>query len=766
MQPKEKTRRISGGSGRDSLLLPSTQKRVFQDISGPGLTPAHQAVQVPAPFEIRVSPDRTSQAALAVGVTPKSQITPDGSHRLWIPPGSQVEIHGYELPDGMIYVGSHLGQVSGNGIEPALINPNLPVLNSSELYRGEEIRYWPSYSNLSLNARGLYLKWLAGGRQDPSVSMGIVYLFFFGLERRLLAETNAVTDSEGRVLIQEIERLLTIYGGMGLFRDYARDLRGFVKVPQWEKCADDIAAKLEKETFWRINLGLSVTLGKMAAAGEALSAKWAFKWLRSVTSYYPRTTAQRCGSEFARLFEIRYGQKFGKGLKLKPCKRKIQMQYKPASPSFCAESLTQAVELPDVTTMDEPVKQLRELASACLSELDGYSRFLGRNPAQRSSIMALVLLPEDLLREQKNDRLTTVTAWLNRTLDGKAMATTGYWNLAAEWPEIHREHYRKQDALTLAECLEKLGFGIEPDVRFGSDAPAHDGSLVLFKLVAGALNNPSNQMSTALLTLRLGAMVLAASEINDSDSEGRLVENLSAAFHLGPPEEQRLRAKLRWLLVSKPSTFRDKKRIELLDLNQRTTIARFLVGVTGAVGHISPSSVEALEKVYRLLGLDSKSLYSELQGIATSPITVQIPDSDRRGYVIPAPPKRDGQTGRIEIDIAKVDAMRAETEQISNILQNIFAEQDETPLTGGVSPSAQGSILGLSPAQSAFLRTLVTKTSWSREEAEDLANAHHVLLNGAIDAINEKTLDNFGEPLLEGNERIEVNSAALKELGL
>lgn len=475
-------------------------------------------------------------------------------------------------------------------------------------------------------------------------------------------------------------------------------------------------------------------------------------------------SAQRCRSEFSRLFEIRYGQKFGAGLRLAPCNRKIQMQYKPASASFCGESLTRTVELPDVTTMDEPAKQLRELESACLSELNEYSRFLGRNPEERSSVAALALLPKELLQEEGNGRLKTLTAWLNRTLGGRGIALVEFKELETNWPEIRREHFGKQEAVLLAECLERLGFGIEPDIRYGSYAPSPGGKLVFFKLPTGAPSNPTPSMRTALLTLRLGAMVLTASEMNGSEDEEHLVGNLSGAFRLDATERQRLRAKLDWLLLSKPSTLRDKKRIESLDLNQRTTIGRFLVGVTGARGHISPSGVKALEKVYRLLGLESESLYSDLQSASTTPITVQERDSDRRGYAIPQPFKSDGEgEGRIAIDMAKVSAMQAETERVSGLLREIFVDEEESvhkPVP------AQDSVLGLDQAQSEFLRRLAAKSSWSRADLEALAGEHRILLDGVIEAINEATLDALGEPLLDGETQIEVNSNILKELRL
>lgn len=719
------------------------------------------------------SPVRSPQVAAVAGATRKTETPPDLSSGVWIPPGREVEIRGHKINDGMIYLGSHLNQISGYGTEPALIVPNLQVSESPEWYKGGEIPYWPSYSNLSPQARGLYLRWLEGGRKDPAVSTGIVFLFFYGLERRLIAEREAVTNTERQLLLKELNRLLGIYLQNGSFKHYASQLRDMVRVSLLTAgMVDDLCPELECEQSAGINLTFRVMLGRHAATGKPLGPELALKWIESSLGYYPRTPAHRCHEEFVQLFRIRYRQKYGDGILLKATTAKIKVDYRPASGSFLGLTVSATVlngieELTDVTVPEEPIRELRALAERCTDELDRYSQFLGRKPDRRTAPEALALLPQELLREQKDERLATLVSRLTQILYGKEIATLDFKELEAIWPGIQREHYGKQDALALVESLGKLGFGIEPDIRFGAYTPSPGGKLVLFKLIAGAPNNPSPSMNMALLTLRLGAMVLAADEVNGADNEDHFVENLCSAFHLAATETQRLRAKLRWLLVSKPSTLRNKKRIDNLDLGQRATIGRFLVGVTGAGGHVSPAGVNALEKVYRLLGLEPENLYSDLQSASTSPITVQSPDSGRGGYAIPPPAKPDVHgSGRIEIDVTKVSAMRAETEQVSELLRNIFVEDDEPPTKGEIAPPVQGSILGLSSAQSAFLRILVSKPSWTRAELEPLASAHQVLLNGAIDAINEKTLDNFGEPLLEGEERIEVNSAALKELGL
>lgn len=412
-----------------------------------------------------------------------------------------------------------------------------------------------------------------------------------------------------------------------------------------------------------------------------------------------------------------------------------------------------------------PSPELRELAVACSNELDGYSRFLGRNPDQRLAPEALNLLPTELLTELEDNSPTKLIAWLTETVGDKDIVTIEFTELEAQWPEIH-ERYAKRDAISLAACLERMGYGMEPDLRsFGSYAGFLEGKLILFKLISSRPESPSPGIDNALVTVRLGAMVLRAEGLGDGTTEEHFVDSLCNAFHLGAPERQRLRGRLRWLIVSKSTSVCNKSHIGKLDLCQRTAIGQLLTRAAGA--SVSAAGVKALEKAYHLLGLETEKLYSDMQRSSTMPVTVQSSDSGGGGFAIPPPPDSGAQDkDQLEIDMTKVSAIQAETQQVSELLRDIFVRDDGALAANDRLPPVQGSILGLSLAQSAFLRVVVSKPSWTRAELEAIASDHQILLDGAIDAINEKTLDKFSEPLLEGNERIDVNSAALKEIAL
>jgi tellurite resistance protein len=717
---------------------------VWRAVSRPS-TPPQDVFRNPSTITRSIVASQDSQSSIATAT--------------WNPPRKVVEIRGFQIADGMIYTGSNLTAVNGHGIDPALINPKLKLSEPSAGYRGEDMSYWPSYSDISPQARWLYLQWLAGGRINRDVSIGIVFLFFYGLERRLLVDRGSSDDAEQLQLLTEIDRLLGIYGDSRSFRSYAGTLREVVALSAGSSALNTPPPPSASE------ISLKVGLGHYAAKSEPLPADWAFYWVTNDLQYSPRTSAERCPEEFNQLFTMKYVEKYSPGIKLKKGRKSVAIDYRPASSSFQGATVKIKVEsLPDVSGTSEPIGSLRLMASECLDELDGYSRFIGRNPEQRNAPAAIALLPQRLVNARSENWIPIMTSWLKGQTEGKESALLPFQELVSRWPEIKQERYGKRDWISLALCLEKMGYGIEPDVRFSSLAPDPMGLLSVFRLPQQLPTAPNASYNTAALLMHLAATV-AGSDGKIAPEEKKLLEtHLSVAFDLSDGEQARLRAHTCWLLAALPNSTGIKKRVETLSSAQKVSVAKFLVTVASVDGQISPSEMSSLTRLYRLLNLDEKSLYSDAHTASSTPIVAQVIETPAQGYAIPADDIRKPRNSGV--DMAKVANLAAESERVSKLLEGIFATEDE-PYPSVKSPDPVGdTILGLDAAQTAFIRTTISKTVWSRSELEELADEHGILLDGTIEAINDAAIDVCNELLLEGDSQVELNTLALRELKL
>ena len=64
----------------------------------------------------------------------------------------------------------------------------------------------------------------------------------------------------------------------------------------------------------------------------------------------------------------------------------------------------------------------------------------------------------------------------------------------------------------------------------------------------------------------------------------------------------------------------------------------------------------------------------------------------------------------------------------------------------------------------ALLSRLIDRPEWSRSEFEEIAAEIRLMPDGAIDTLNEAAFEHIGGPVLEGDDPIQIDMAAAKEL--
>ncbi|WP_404788960.1 tellurite resistance TerB C-terminal domain-containing protein [Altericista sp. CCNU0014] len=109
------------------------------------------------------------------------------------------------------------------------------------------------------------------------------------------------------------------------------------------------------------------------------------------------------------------------------------------------------------------------------------------------------------------------------------------------------------------------------------------------------------------------------------------------------------------------------------------------------------------------------------------------------------------------LNLERIQAKQLESAEAMQLLQSVFVEEPiSVPST---SPS-----LGLDSAHATFLHTLKQQTVWSREDLVRVARQLDLLLDGALELINEAAFDRCDEALTEGEDPLEVNPTVLQEL--
>jgi uncharacterized tellurite resistance protein B-like protein len=682
----------------------------------------------------------------------------------WTSESDNAEIGGRRL-GGMLYVGTGLAAIGDLEPEPALIDSRLKVSKHVSDCNVRRLDYWPSYTSASPDARAAYLKWLETGRRDPTGDIGYVFLYFYGLERRALHDASSSTTAANEIphIAKEVSRLLGIYGENRSFVRYAEALLDFM-----------LARRLPAQLYMKapaqrqrreLRVSDRLALAQCAAEGHPLPAAWAHVWVTTAGSV--GTPARRCAAEFERLFAMRYKERFGEGLVLPKNRTLLKLDYRPASPSFHgAQELSVSTDLPDVSVLSNPLHKLDETADKVCDELGRFSRLVGKNPAAAESFDGLVELPFNLWPEKYRTPIESVHEVIKRAGRPAAVPFEKLRSWLPGLTELTRPKLR-----SLAAALATAGLGMEPDVRFGGGVPALESKVVLFADGDAAVAKMTPAYTAAALTLHLAAAVVAADGDVAEVEKGLLTSQLGQWLHLTESESRRLQAHLRLLLAEPPKLTGLKKRVGELRPAAREALGDFLTQVAQADDKVTPAEIKALQKIFKLLSLDPQTVFSKVHAAATEPISVTAPDElQRPRHLIPREPVAEpAAKTQLKLDATKIAALQRDSERVAGILAAVFEQPpaEEAPEPAPEPEDAaevEPRLLGLDAIHAALLETLLSRTHWARAELEELAEDRGLLLDGALEHINDASFDNLDMPMFEDGEPLALNEDAVREV--
>lgn len=743
----------------------------------------------------------------------------------WVAFGQSVTVAGLQIHGGLLHVGDRMATRNAyDQPEASLIRPSLKVDLARPDVTGASVGYWPSYSALSPQARAGYLLWLAGGRNDPNAPIGYVFVYFYGLERRLLIDMHraGTASVERPVLLDEVRRLLDVYGHDHSLRTYAgRLLEAATPLDGARRYDSPPPSDLVEWTF-ELPYEVALALGQLVVDGKPIPSDWALAWWKTHPQSRPRTVTHRCPAVFTDLFTLLYEQRHGPGLLVKPSKKQLVRQYRPASPNLHSGFTLQA-GVPDVGDLTGPFNKLNAIASAAMDALDGYSRFIGKNPGQEGSPQALALLPEQVAGAA-DSTTTALLAWAKGAVLRDRESLVPVDELSRRWGAAK---FGKAELDAAGRLLGRVAVGIEPDVRFGGAAPKAGGEVVLFRRADPQVNEASAAYAGAQALLQLAGSVAAADGRIVEAELSLLVEHVAHGVGLSDDEQARLRAHLMWV-SDKPTTPAVlRKRIEALSAGQREQAARLMVAVAAADGQISPAEVDLIAKMFDALGFEANEAYAQVHALAagggalrrsraikddlaaartagtpapgfalpprderhSAPLTPRQPrpkkavvrgSSSHRpaGGAVPPEPA----AAEFALDPTLLEQTRRDSEQVAALLADIFVDDDGPVASAATAASAPGAgglpatlsapaagpqvplVNGLDAAHSALLRTLATQQSWPAADFEALCATHGLLPAGALLTLNEAAYETTDGPVAEGADPILIDSETLEEM--
>jgi tellurite resistance protein len=673
----------------------------------------------------------------------------------WVTAGESVVVGSRTIKGGLIYLGDRLPrQDNPHENENCLIDPSLPVATRGDLV-GQFVDYFPSYAAIPPSSRKAYLDWLDSPRSDPSTYIGYVFLYFYGLERRLMLE-GAIDDRH--TVLAEVRRLIAVYGEHQSFRRYATALleadairtRGAATEPDL----------VFEASGYEVPLAVRIALGLRARESRPLDPDMLLSLVMSHPDTRLRTAARRAFTELKALFHIKAHERFPNGIRhtTVPSNLWTPAIYVASTRHFTAPILLPVIKIPDVAADPMLLEAGRALLDGCIDLLDPYSRELGSAPGLAPSLGALAKLPLAIRAarsaEVAADALTTLRSLATLGDPERIDEITARLGLP-DRASVNRTRLRDWSAILAAH-----GYGWTCDPGFALKSAKGDDLAVVF-----ALEAPTDELPEARTAYRISQLALAvAAAVAGADGSVSAEEEAglrTQAQQSGLPanETRRLTAEAK-VYARNPASLADlRARLRDAPVAERTQIGEAVIAAATADGKLDSREVAAVEKIFVVLGLEKSSLYARLHdGLAPapSPNPLEAPASARPGHTL---------TGGQTLDRNRLEAIRRETSGTTSILTEIF--QDDPPAEpdppAPLEPAPDNDEDGLDGRHRALIADLIEREQWTRAEFEALVRRAGLMPGAARQALNNWSIDHLDDLLLDGEDPISINRDILPE---
>lgn len=683
----------------------------------------------------------------------------------WFGRGTTLHVGGFTLRDPCVYASHSSSQRSWDAVDPSEILIGAPAVRPRSPL--PEMGYWPWYSRIEPAHRYLYLEWLAGGKTSLPAQEGLLFLYYYGLERRIL-----VDEQDRELVLREVVRLRRLdaprqgtpegrsfrsYTTGLLWYEVARDPQSFDAKAFGKVC--DLTERWSPEY-------LSVALSWLARHDQPLPPALA----RRVAQLNPRSVqsvvVKRITDEFDDLFAARYSERHPGGLRLKVSKRPRRYSYRPASAGLDEVNCTIA----DPTGIPSQFEPLADLWNECIADLRRLSRIAvpGAGPL---TVEAWEATPDELrggLDHPLSGAIQEVTAAAGGPAGGGGESLPSVAALAPLLQIERRPRLTASQSRRLAQTLEQAGFAIEPDARITGRTYGWDEIVAVYLQGDDPATDTTRYLGASCM-LHLGLVIAQADGHTDEEELRHVTQHIESSFQLSEPERRRIDALRAVLLVSGADLGPIAQKLQsTLPMESRQSVGRLLVAIAAFDGIIDKSEESALRKCYRALGLSPDLLERTIADLAPDSrsdlVTVQGGGVPRGGGERLPPPPTTG----LKLDRAAISAIMAETKDVAIMLARAMEVEEEDDLavavaeapappplivTADVPRSADGIIAesGNSPQgrYGAFYRELIERERWSTAEADELARRHGLMLAGAVETINDWAFDALGGPVLD-----------------
>ena len=512
-------------------------------------------------------------------------------HGTWQPLKSQITIANAQINGGLFYFGKRLLNRKQDQNDACLIDDSLEI--AAEESTADEPASW---QEMSPGGRRAFVNWLANDRVSPNVINGVLLVYLYGLERRLLIDgpRENFSASEHLTLIREIRRLLSLYGDRPEFAKTARrilamawatyhDPRSMTEVP-------DLFDIFSPET----SFAMPFYIACLICHDHPIEANLMYYWYIQHPDIRHDEYAESRKS-FYYLFTQRMEQMFPSGYMAPKTSIPLEISYDACNPSL-GKLIFEFPSLGNIFSNKIVYNLIDELGNQCKADLASYHAYL--QGEESNAIGALLHLPTEL--RMNHPALKELCCYLSESTKNRVGCINVrdiFRKLALPEPVA----ITRQLADDIGKLLEMLCYQFAPNRRLhGTSFTIDDRIYLMPSLQSATLTQAFAVMS---VILRLGAIVaMADTEVSACEVsilQGMILDQKD----LTDDQRASLLLWLHWCLNAPQSVSDIRQDLSSLDQELRDQISLILVDIACADGVLDSREKSSLIMLHRALGL-------------------------------------------------------------------------------------------------------------------------------------------------------------------
>ena len=293
--------------------------------------------------------------------------------------------------------------------------------------------------------------------------------------------------------------------------------------------------------------------------------------------------------------------------------------------------------------------------------------------------------------------------------------------------------FSKSSLLDFAYSLETENIAMEPDIISFPDLA---GDKFIFHLLKNKIPEPRVNMPyhfcRRITELAVSAYMLC--------NPGKTTFKLYFPIKLDDYFYERLKGYTLLLMRDPPSLLQCIRRLRVNDENDKQHIIRYIRDYIFEDCNTSYEAISVIEKLYKGFGFSKEKLYSDLHsGNVSAP---------------------SAKNASVNLNKEKIKQLREDSDHVSSMLSDIFRDDEAAECASPKTDSKQETAghFNFDKAETNFLKTILSRAEWGREELAEKARQQGLLLDGFMEIVNEAAYNEFDEALIEGDEIITVNT--------